>query len=199
MCLGVTSENRNFSSFIFHSTQLGFFLVVCFKSSLYIWVPHNTWLYFMWFCLFGKERKLIFSQTRFRSVPFFRFRFRWRSLLHFAEDRSFWGSTLLLPGFRWINKYCNPKTVPCVLMNISASFRTLLSKACALSKNYTLWWASSWQAATFSRGWKSKLGIQSRQLGLREKMTPGIVFLASLLGCWHCLQFLGLSNYRCAS
>ena len=101
-------------------------------------------------CLFGKERKLIVSQTRFRSAPFFRF--RWRSLLHFAEDRSFWGRTLLLPGFRWVNKHYNPKTVPCVLMNISASFRTLPSKACALSKYHTVWWASSWQAATFTRG-----------------------------------------------
>ena len=143
-------REQEFFVFHFSFNTAGFFLLFFFKSSLYIWVPHNTWLYFMWFCLFGKERKLTFSQTRFRSIPFFRF--RWRSLLHFAEDRSFWGSTLLLPGFRWINKYCNPKTVPCVLMNISASFRTLLSKAYALSKNYTLWWASSWQAATFSRG-----------------------------------------------
>ena len=37
----------------------------------------------------------------------------------------------------------NPKTAPCVLMNISTSFRTLPSKACAFSKYYTLWWASS--------------------------------------------------------
>ena len=203
VCLGVTSENRRFSSFIFHSTQLFFFVCFCFYSSICIWVPHNTWLYFMWFCLFslGREDPLEKEMATHSSILDWRipwmeepgglqstglqrvghnwatslhfvclerkesllslkqgldlflfFRFRWRSLLHFAEDRSFWGRTLLLPGFRWVNKYYNPKTAPCVLMNISASFRTLPSKACAFSKYYTLWWASSWQAATFTRG-----------------------------------------------